>query len=106
MAIGALGAAHARPASMCLRELSVVGFDGIAFGADVTSPPLTTVAPVEPSDMAAAAVELLFERTCATGRAAAQPRGATRCPSQVRGISRTATVPPDTCRTGHLAGAD
>ncbi len=42
------------------QDLSVVGFDGIAFGADVT-PPLTTVAQ-STNDVAATAVEMLFER--------------------------------------------
>ena len=59
MAIGALSAAHLagldEPA-----DVSVVGFDGIAFGADVT-PPLTTVTQ-SIEDLASAAIELLFER--------------------------------------------
>jgi len=59
MAIGALSAAHAAGLEIP-SDLSVVGFDGIAFGADVT-PPLTTVAQ-STSDVAATAVELLFER--------------------------------------------
>ncbi len=59
MAIGALSAAHAAGIDVP-GGLSVVGFDGIAFGADVT-PPLTTVAQ-SVNDVAAAAVELLFER--------------------------------------------
>lgn len=59
MAIGALSAAHSAGLDVP-RDLSVVGFDGIAFGADVT-PPLTTVAqPTE--DVAATAVSMLFER--------------------------------------------
>jgi LacI family transcriptional regulator len=59
MALGALGAAHAAGLDVP-SDLSIVGFDGIAFGADVT-PPLTTV--MQPTaDVAAAAVELLFER--------------------------------------------
>ncbi|MEA2027082.1 MAG: substrate-binding domain-containing protein, partial [Chloroflexota bacterium] len=41
-------------------DLSVVGFDGIAFGADVT-PPLTTVAQ-STNDVATTAIEMLFER--------------------------------------------
>ena len=41
MALGALSAAHAAGLEVPA-DLSVVGFDGIAFGADVT-PPLTTV---------------------------------------------------------------
>jgi LacI family transcriptional regulator len=59
MAIGALSAAHAAGVDVP-RELSVVGFDGIAFGADVT-PPLTTVAQ-SVNDVTTAAIELLFER--------------------------------------------
>lgn len=59
MAVGALSAAHAAGLDVP-RDLSVVGFDGIAFGADVT-PPLTTVSQ-SADDMAAAAVELLLER--------------------------------------------
>jgi DNA-binding LacI/PurR family transcriptional regulator len=59
MAIGALSAAH-RSGIDVPGDLSVVGFDGIAFGADVT-PPLTTVTQ-SIEDMAAAAIELLFER--------------------------------------------
>lgn len=59
MAIGALSAAHAAGIDVP-GDLSVVGFDGIAFGADVT-PPLTTVSQ-SIEDMAAAAIELLFER--------------------------------------------
>ncbi len=59
MAVGALSAAHAAAIDVP-RDLSVVGFDGIAFGADVT-PPLTTVAQ-STNDVAAAAVEMLFER--------------------------------------------
>jgi LacI family transcriptional regulator len=59
MAIGVLHAAHAADVDVPA-ELSVVGFDGIAFGADVT-PPLTTLAQ-SPTDVAASAVELLFER--------------------------------------------
>jgi len=59
MAIGALSAAHAADIDVPT-ELSVVGFDGIAFGADVT-PPLTTVTQ-SVNDVATAAVELLFER--------------------------------------------
>ncbi len=68
MAIGTLSAAHARGLDVP-DDLSVVGFDGIAFGADVT-PPLTTVAQ-SADDVAAAAVELLFERL---RDGAAQPR--------------------------------
>jgi LacI family transcriptional regulator len=59
MAIGALSAAHAAGVDVP-GEISVVGFDGIAFGADVT-PPLTTVSQ-SIDDMASAAIELLFER--------------------------------------------
>jgi LacI family transcriptional regulator len=59
MAIGALSAAHAAGVPVP-SEISVVGFDGIAFGADVT-PPLTTVSQ-SIEDMASAAIELLFER--------------------------------------------
>ncbi|MEX1336285.1 MAG: LacI family DNA-binding transcriptional regulator, partial [Candidatus Limnocylindrales bacterium] len=59
MAIGALSAAHALSIDVPA-ELSVVGFDGIAFGADVM-PPLTTVSQSS-DDMAAAAIELLLER--------------------------------------------
>jgi LacI family transcriptional regulator len=59
MAIGALSAAHTAGIDVP-GDLSVVGFDGIAFGADVT-PPLTTVSQ-STEDMAAAAIELLFER--------------------------------------------
>jgi LacI family transcriptional regulator len=59
MAIGALSAAHAAGVDVP-GQISVVGFDGIAFGADVT-PPLTTVSQ-SIEDMAAAAIELLFER--------------------------------------------
>ena len=59
MAIGALSSAHAAGLDVPA-QLSVVGFDGIAFGADVT-PPLTTVAH-SVDDLAAAAIELLFER--------------------------------------------
>ena len=59
MAVGALSAAHAAGVDVP-RDISVVGFDGIAFGADVT-PPLTTVGQ-STDDMAAAAAELLFER--------------------------------------------
>ncbi len=59
MALGALSAAHA--AGMDIpSDLSVVGFDGIAFGADIT-PPLTTVAQSIP-DVAATAVKLLFDQ--------------------------------------------
>ena len=59
MAIGALSAAHS--AGLAIPgDVSVVGFDGIAFGADVT-PPLTTVAQSTEA-VADAAVELLFER--------------------------------------------
>lgn len=59
MAIGALSAAHAAGLDVPA-DLSVVGFDGIAFGADVT-PPLTTVTQ-STDDVATAAIELLFER--------------------------------------------
>ena len=59
MAIGALSGAHTAAIDVP-GELSVVGFDGIAFGADVT-PPLTTVAQ-SIEDVAAASIELLFER--------------------------------------------
>ena len=59
MAVGALSAAHAAGLEVP-DDLSVVGFDGIAFGADVT-PPLTTVSQ-STDDVAAAAIELLFER--------------------------------------------
>jgi LacI family transcriptional regulator len=59
MAVGALSAAHAAGIDVP-DDVSVVGFDGIAFGADVT-PPLTTVSQ-SIEDMAAAAIELLFER--------------------------------------------
>jgi LacI family transcriptional regulator len=59
MAIGALSAAHAAGLDVP-GDVSVVGFDGIAFGVDVT-PPLTTVSQ-SIEDMAAAATELLFER--------------------------------------------
>ena len=59
MAVGALSAAHAADVDVP-RDLSVVGFDGIAFGADVT-PPLTTVAQ-SINEVAGTAVDLLFER--------------------------------------------
>ena len=59
MAVGVLSAAHAADIAVP-EDVSVVGFDGIAFGADVT-PPLTTVAQ-STNDVAATAVELLFER--------------------------------------------
>ena len=59
MAIGVLAAAHAAGLDVP-SDLSVVGFDGIAFGADVT-PPLTTIAQ-SISDVGATAVELLLER--------------------------------------------
>jgi len=59
MALGALSAAHAAGVAVPA-ELSVVGFDGIAFGADVT-PPLTTVCQSTDA-VAGAASELLFER--------------------------------------------
>jgi DNA-binding LacI/PurR family transcriptional regulator len=59
MAVGVLSAAHAADVEVPT-QVSVVGFDGIAFGADVT-PPLTTVAQ-STNDVAATAVELLFER--------------------------------------------
>ena len=59
MALGALSAAHAAGADIP-GQVSIVGFDGIAFGADVT-PPLTTVAQ-STADVAAAAVELLFDQ--------------------------------------------
>jgi len=59
MAVGTLSAAHSAGLDVP-DDLSVVGFDGIAFGADVT-PPLTTVAQ-STDDVAAAAIELLFER--------------------------------------------
>jgi LacI family transcriptional regulator len=59
MAIGALSAAHAAGV-LVPSQMSVVGFDGIPFGADV-SPALTTVA--QPTaEMAAAAIEMLLER--------------------------------------------
>lgn len=59
MAIGALSAAHAAGIDVP-KQLTVVGFDGIAFGADVT-PPLTTVAQSADA-MATAAIDLLMER--------------------------------------------
>jgi len=59
MAIGALSSAHASDVDVPV-DLSVVGFDGIAFGADVT-PPLTTVAQ-STNDVATTAIEMLFER--------------------------------------------
>jgi LacI family transcriptional regulator len=59
MALGALSAAHAAGLDIPA-DLSVVGFDGIAFGADVT-PTLTTVVQSSTA-VAAAAVELLLER--------------------------------------------
>ncbi len=59
MALGALSAAHAAGLGIPT-DISVVGFDGIAFGADVT-PPLTTVAQSTRA-MATAAVELLFDQ--------------------------------------------
>ncbi len=59
MALGALSAAHAAGLDIPA-DLSVVGFDGIAFGADVT-PTLTTVMQSSTA-VAAAAVELLLER--------------------------------------------
>jgi LacI family transcriptional regulator len=59
MAVGALSAAHAGGLHVP-DDISVVGFDGIAFGADVT-PPLTTISH-SIDDMATGAVELLFER--------------------------------------------
>jgi LacI family transcriptional regulator len=68
MAIGALSSAHAAGLEVP-DALSVVGFDGIAFGADVT-PPLTTVAQSTDA-VASAATELLFDRL---HDAAAAPR--------------------------------
>ncbi len=59
MAIGALSSAHTSDVDVPV-DLSVVGFDGIAFGADVT-PPLTTVAQ-SANDVATTAIEMLFER--------------------------------------------
>jgi LacI family transcriptional regulator len=59
MAVGALSAAHSAGLDVPA-DLSVVGFDGIAFGADLT-PPLTTVSQSTEA-VATAAVELLFER--------------------------------------------
>ncbi len=59
MALGALSAAHAAGLEIPA-DLSVVGFDGIAFGADVT-PPLTTVVQ-STSAIAATAVELLLDQ--------------------------------------------
>lgn len=59
MALGALSAAHAAGVEVP-DAVSVVGFDGIAFGADVT-PGLTTVAQ-STNEVAATAIELLFER--------------------------------------------
>ena len=59
MAVGALSSAHASDVDVPV-DLSVVGFDGIAFGADVT-PPLTTVAQ-STNDVATTAIEMLFER--------------------------------------------
>lgn len=59
MAIGALSAAHGAGIDVPA-QLTVVGFDGIAFGAEVT-PPLTTVAQ-SADDMARVAIELLLER--------------------------------------------
>jgi LacI family transcriptional regulator len=59
MAIGALSAAHAADVEVP-DQLSVVGFDGIAFGADVT-PPLTSVTH-SVDELARTAIELLFER--------------------------------------------
>jgi LacI family transcriptional regulator len=59
MALGALSAAHAAGLEIP-GDLSVVGFDGIAFGADVT-PPLTTVVQ-STSAIAATAVELLLDQ--------------------------------------------
>jgi DNA-binding LacI/PurR family transcriptional regulator len=62
MAIGVLSAAHAAGVDVP-GELSVMGFDGIAFGADVT-PGLTTIA--QPTrDVAATTAQLLFERLAA-----------------------------------------
>ena len=59
MAIGALSAAHAANVHVPSR-LSVVGFDGISFGADL-SPALTTV--TQPTaEIATATVEMLLER--------------------------------------------
>ena len=59
MALGAISAAHAAGLAIPA-DLSVVGFDGIAFGADVT-PPLTTVA--QPTaELAATAVRLLLDQ--------------------------------------------
>ncbi|HZW00729.1 MAG TPA: substrate-binding domain-containing protein, partial [Candidatus Deferrimicrobium sp.] len=57
MALGALSASHAAGLEIPA-DLSVVGFDGIAFGADVT-PPLTTVVQ-STGAVAAAAVDLLL----------------------------------------------
>jgi LacI family transcriptional regulator len=68
MAIGALGSAHAAGLDVPA-DLSVVGFDGVAFGADVT-PPLTTVAQ-SINDVGSTAVELLLERL---GNASLAPR--------------------------------
>lgn len=59
MAIGVLSAAHAA-GTRVPSEISVVGFDGIPFGADL-SPALTTVA--QPTaEIASAAVAMLLER--------------------------------------------
>ena len=85
MAVGALSAAHAAGVDVPA-ELSVVGFDGIAFGADVT-PPLTTVAQ-STDDVAAMAVEMLFERL---RDGDARPR---RVELPVRLLVRGSSAPP------------
>jgi LacI family transcriptional regulator len=59
MALGALSASHTAGLDIPA-DISVVGFDGIAFGADVT-PPLTTVSQ-STRGVANAAVELLFDQ--------------------------------------------
>ncbi len=59
MALGALSAAHAAGLDIPA-DLSVVGFDGIAFSADVT-PPLTTVLQ-STTAIAATAVDLLLDQ--------------------------------------------
>jgi LacI family transcriptional regulator len=87
MALGALSAAHAAGLEIP-GDLSVVGFDGIAFGADVT-PPLTTVVQ-STSAIAATAVDLLLHQL-GDGRAtprqvelpvALEVRGSSAPPSQ------------------------
>lgn len=94
MALGALSAAHAAGLDVPI-DLSVVGFDGIAFGADVT-PPLTTVAQ-STSLVASAAVELLFDQLRQPGT---QPRQVELPVTLV--IRGTSGPPPETRRPPRL----